>query len=60
MWQDNEQGTAIYGETPFMDMTPEEFRSVSFFSFQTVCSFLFNSYKSCFTKFDQKNKITYF
>lgn len=33
MWQDNEQGTAIYGETPFMDMTREEFRSVSFFSF---------------------------
>lgn len=28
MWQDNEQGTAVYGETEFMDLTPEEFRSV--------------------------------
>ena len=28
MWQDNEQGTAVYGETPYMDMTPEEFRSI--------------------------------
>uniref|UniRef100_A0A915ERG2 Uncharacterized protein n=1 Tax=Ditylenchus dipsaci TaxID=166011 RepID=A0A915ERG2_9BILA len=27
MWQDNEHGTAIYGETQFMDLTPEEFRN---------------------------------
>lgn len=26
MWQENEQGTAVYGETPFMDLTPNEFR----------------------------------
>jgi len=26
MWQDNEQGSAVYGETPFMDLTPKEFR----------------------------------
>ncbi|KAK0409961.1 hypothetical protein QR680_004866 [Steinernema hermaphroditum] len=26
MWQENEQGTAEYGETPFMDMTTVEFR----------------------------------
>lgn len=26
MWQENEQGTAIYGQTQFMDMTPKEFR----------------------------------
>lgn len=26
MWQDNELGTAVYGETPFMDLTPKEFR----------------------------------
>ncbi|KAI6213260.1 hypothetical protein M3Y94_00129800 [Aphelenchoides besseyi] len=26
MWQENEQGTAVYGETQFMDMTPSEFR----------------------------------
>lgn len=29
MWQDNEQDTAVYGETPYMDMSPEEFRSVN-------------------------------
>ncbi|KAI6190212.1 Papain family cysteine protease [Aphelenchoides bicaudatus] len=26
MWQDNEMGTAVYGETQFMDLTPKEFR----------------------------------
>jgi hypothetical protein len=29
MWQENEQGTAEYGETVFSDMTPAEFRKVS-------------------------------
>uniref|UniRef100_A0A914DFY1 Cysteine proteinase n=2 Tax=Acrobeloides nanus TaxID=290746 RepID=A0A914DFY1_9BILA len=28
IWQDNDQGTAVYGETPFMDMTPAEFRKI--------------------------------
>uniref|UniRef100_A0A0K0FM86 Cathepsin F (inferred by orthology to a human protein) n=1 Tax=Strongyloides venezuelensis TaxID=75913 RepID=A0A0K0FM86_STRVS len=27
-WNFNEQGTAVYGETEFMDMTPSEFRSI--------------------------------
>jgi cathepsin F len=26
MWQDNEMGSAVYGETQFMDITPKEFR----------------------------------
>jgi len=26
MWQENELGTAVYGETKFMDLTPKEFR----------------------------------
>lgn len=29
LWQKNEQGTAVYGETPFSDMTQEEFRKVA-------------------------------
>ncbi|MCP9257104.1 Cathepsin L [Dirofilaria immitis] len=28
LWQKNEQGTAIYGETPYSDMTQEEFRKI--------------------------------
>jgi cathepsin F len=28
MWQTNEQGTAVYGETQFMDLTSEEFRKI--------------------------------
>ncbi|VBB30798.1 unnamed protein product [Acanthocheilonema viteae] len=28
LWQKNEQGTAVYGETPYSDMTHEEFRKV--------------------------------
>ncbi|KAH7694290.1 cathepsin F1, partial [Aphelenchoides avenae] len=27
MWQENEQGTAVYGETQFMDLTSSEFRN---------------------------------
>uniref|UniRef100_A0A915Q853 Cysteine proteinase n=1 Tax=Setaria digitata TaxID=48799 RepID=A0A915Q853_9BILA len=28
LWQKNEQGTAVYGETPFSDMTQQEFRKI--------------------------------
>lgn len=28
IWQMIEQGTAVYGETRFMDLTPEEFQKV--------------------------------
>lgn len=33
LWQKNEQGTAVYGETPYTDMTQEEFRKVFLFFF---------------------------
>lgn len=29
IWQANEQGTAIYGETQFSDLTQAEFRKVT-------------------------------
>lgn len=28
LWQDNEQETAVYGETKFMDLTSDEFKKV--------------------------------
>lgn len=32
-WQKNDQGGAEYGETPFSDMTQEEFRKVQLYRF---------------------------
>lgn len=29
LWQENERGTAVYGETQFMDLTSQEFKQVS-------------------------------